>query len=150
MKSLRIIALFLACTAVLLLAFGGSGFQSVTAEREVSMHVVDDESAFVGVVACRNSNEKSANGATVVKIRVRNQYATTFDVTEVENQVGSKSLSPGKTRGIEPGETTTFNVVLDDSDTQTVSLHVSNDDFSAVVESDIYSRKGGGDGRCAG
>jgi hypothetical protein len=142
MRTLRIVAVLLACTAVFGLAFGVGGSSSVNADRGMNVSVVDDANAFVSVGACKapmTSNNSTNPDTTQVRIQISNQFSSAFDVDEVENRQDTGPLNQNKTNNIGPGETAEFTVVLAASDPQTVTIHVSNDHFSATITSDIYS-----------
>jgi hypothetical protein len=81
MNGRKALSLALAGIAVMSLAFGTGAFTSVSAERGVSVAVVDDDNAYVGY---NSSLERSAveSGDTIPLVEIRNQFAQHVTVTE--------------------------------------------------------------------
>ncbi|QZX98980.1 hypothetical protein [Halobaculum rubrum] len=65
------------------LSVGTTGFSAVEADRTVSVNVVENDEAYVGVVACEISNSNSGNGASPVRVWVTNRYTERLTVEEI-------------------------------------------------------------------
>lgn len=114
----RAVSVLLAVTAASMLVTGSFGFTSVSADRGVSVAVVEDENAYVGVSVCETDNG-NGNGANPVKVTVTNQFAEPFTVVSISGDERSKH--PNRKKGkIAPGDSETFNVFGDKEVTVTV------------------------------
>jgi hypothetical protein len=118
MNSNRAVSVLLAAVAATMLITGSFGFTSVSAERGVSVNVVESENAYVGVSACEKSNggDKGANPVWVV---VTNQFSDTFVVDDVSWDDLQKA------RVLQPGESTTFKNAFADRSDGTVTIQVA-------------------------
>lgn len=121
----RSVSLVLAVAATAMLVTGTVGFTGVSAERGVSVSVVEPDDAYVDVSVCANANSKAnASSANPVDVTVSNQYSEAFTVESVE---WGADAHPNKTAiqpqvELEPGESTTFeNAFGTDEVTVTVS-----------------------------
>jgi len=127
MKYTRSVSLVLAVAATAMLVTGSFGFTSVTAERNVSINVVDSENAYVDVSVCANANSNGdGNGASSVTVTVKNQFSEAFTVEEIawsdDAHSGGKEWNQTNSTTIQPGNSETFNGAFgDDEVTVTVS-----------------------------
>ena len=90
MNGRKFLSLLIASVAVLSLAFGSGAFTSVSAERGVSVSVVDDENAFVGYAT---SDRTVSDGDRVTLVTVTNRMPGELTVTNVDISAGSMSFS---------------------------------------------------------
>lgn len=114
MTARRSISVALALAATVVLVTGSAGFTSVSADRSVSVAVVDAEDAYVDVSVCTRS--VSQNGSDPVAVTVANQYTTAFTVESIS---WSEEAHPNRTRvspgvELEPGESRTFEEAFGD------------------------------------
>ncbi|MCD2203016.1 hypothetical protein [Halobacterium sp. KA-6] len=139
----RVVSIVLALAAVSMLATGTLGFTSVSAERGVSVNVVDSEDAYVGVTACapQNSNgaSSSANassgqgvGNTEVYVSVRNRYSRDITVERITEAAGDAQEEPSSHIG--PGARKTYNL---DFNATEITVEIVGDGFDATVTADV-------------
>ena len=135
MSHRRALSVLLAAAAAAMLVTGSFGFTSVSAERGVSVAVVDSENAYVNATACEKSKGKGA-GSQGAKVTVTNQFSSEFTVDEIRWNESAQSgnndrLDPDEP--LSPGESKTFNnafadgeltVVVSDGLDATVSIPV--------------------------
>lgn len=151
MRPWRVLAVALAVTAVGSVVFGTGGFGAVDADRDVDVSVVDDEEAYVGVVACEkpkrpgetveSGNSSSAVGATPVRLWVTNRYGTAVEVVEVRGDgvVAQNRDLDRRSRSIEPGEEARFEFVFP-GPVRRVTVTVDGDAVSASVARPVRPR----------
>jgi len=137
----RIALAVTALAAVALLATGAFGFTNVSAERGVSVAVVDDESAFLGLpndpaVTCEVADD-TETGCTVALVDVTNQFSTALtDVSATAD--GGLSLSTPDDIGVGEAGTISGTVACDpDEDEETtrtydLAISVDGDGVSAT------------------
>jgi hypothetical protein len=132
--------------AVSALALGSAGFSSVSADRSVSVSVVDNENAYVGVAACElgaggtgnaNKAKQSGGSASQVRLWVGNNFSSAFTVTQISGD-GIDS-QPKEKEELDPGELTRFGP-FDDVDSMVVSVEGEDGSFSAEVTIDVVSK----------
>lgn len=121
----RSVSLLLAVAATTMLVTGTFGFTSVSADRNVSISVVESDDAYVDVSVCANpTSQANASSANPVDVTVSNQFSEAFTVESVE---WGAEAHPNRTVirprvDLEPGESTTFeNTFGTESVTVTVS-----------------------------
>lgn len=105
MTSLKLLSVVLALAAATALTVGSVGFSSATADRGVSVNVVEDEEATVNVEACYTSANPNQGNRTPVTVQVTNRFPTALTVERVDGE----SPPPGKAT-VSPGGRTTFTV----------------------------------------
>ena len=108
----RAVSVLLAATAATMLVTGSFGFTSVSADRGVSVAVVDSENAYVNVTACAKSNG-NGSAAKPAQITVTNQFSERFVVDRISwgssAHPSKKSKTPkGDEADIEAGEGVTY------------------------------------------
>jgi hypothetical protein len=145
MSSTKLLSVLLAVVAVSALALGSAGFSSVSADRSVSVSVVDNEEAYVGVAACelgadggtesKNETNQSGDSSSQVRLWVGNNFSNVFTVTEVNGD--DIDREPGVK--INPGELKRFDQ-FDDVDSMVVSVEAEDESFSAEVTVDVVSK----------
>ncbi|KPN31215.1 hypothetical protein SY89_01958 [Halolamina pelagica] len=133
----RAVSVLLAVTAASMLVTGSFGFTSVSADRGVSVAVVDSENAYVGVSVCEKDNGNE-NGANPVKVTVTNQFSEQFTVDRIS---WSDSAHPNKSAlnpevTLDSGDSHTFNNAFGD---QVVTVEVS-DGLEATVNAEVQDR----------
>jgi hypothetical protein len=131
----RVVSIVLALAAVSMLATGTLGFTSVSAERGVSVNVVDSEDAYVGVTACAPTHNGSGNGngsgagSADVYVTVTNQYSTPVVVERIEGGGNDANLDDAS-RVISVGEVEQYPLQFDADE---VTVEVTADGFDATV-----------------
>ncbi|WP_256297252.1 hypothetical protein [Haloarchaeobius salinus] len=98
MTRLKLLSAVLAVAAAAALVTGSAGFSSVTAERGVSVSVVEDDQALVNVEACYTSANPNQGTQTPVTVRVTNQLPsalTVEHVNDVDVTDGQETVAPG-------------------------------------------------------
>jgi hypothetical protein len=139
MSHRRALSVVLAAVAATMLVTGSFGFTSVSAERGVSVAVVDSENAYVNASACEKSSG-AGEGADPVRVTVTNQFSSDFTVDEIR---WNDSAQPGNNtqkkfdRTLQPGESARFDPNFGDEE---VTVVVSGD-LDATVTVPV-------DGRC--
>lgn len=124
MRPTRILALTLAVLAATGLLVSSVGFTSVTAERGVSVSVVDDDSAYVGY----NSNDLTvSDGDRVELVTVTNRLFGELNVTEVKISADSMSFTNLHYPTMESGESGTIegDVACEAGTTETIQVTVT-------------------------
>lgn len=140
--SRRIALVVLALATVAVFATGAFGFTSVSAERGVSVAVVDDENAFLGLpnepsVTCEVADD-TETGCTVALVDVTNQFSTALTDVSASATDDEVSLSTPGEIGVGETETIRGTVTCDPDEgeqtTRTYELTVSVDgeDVSAT------------------
>jgi len=143
MNRRRALALTLAVVAVCAMTVGSMGFSSVSANRDVSVSVVDNENASIGVEACEmaNTNSSGNNGvgngegggnnestnSKSTKVYVTNRYADSIDATAESSQ---KSIKPGHVGKLPV-------TALED---ETVTVHASGDGIDATIHATVKNK----------
>ncbi|MFW5911459.1 MAG: hypothetical protein ACOCQV_01855 [Halolamina sp.] len=126
MNHRRAVSVLLAVTAAAMLVTGSFGFTSVSADRGVSVAVVDTENAFVNASACEKSNGQD-DRTNPVSVTVTNQFSDDFTVDEITWESGHPSKQASNPdEPIEPGASETFDGTFGD-DTVTVVVSGSLD-----------------------
>ncbi|MGB9986582.1 hypothetical protein [Salarchaeum japonicum] len=131
MNTSKAISVTLAVIAVAALSVGTMGFTSVSADRPVSVNVVEKDDAYVGVVACEKSNG-NGNGANPMRVWVTNRYTDAFTVERIE---GDRTTTP--TKKIQTGKRVRINPAFG---ADTVTVYVNSNGFSATVTADVYAK----------
>jgi hypothetical protein len=161
MSRTKLLSVLLAVVAVSALALGSAGFSSVSADRSVSVSVVDNEDAYVGVAACElgasNSGEETTAAETTttaadttetdtastetaaspsrVRLWVGNNFSSPFTVERISS--GEQSRYPGVE--VEPGELVRFNA-LDDTGSLVVYVAGEGGSFSVEVTVNVVPK----------
>jgi len=143
----RAVSVLLAVTAATMLVTGSFGFTSVSADRGVSVAVVDDENAYVSVSVCRKpsgNGKQNGNGANGVKVTVTNRFSESFRVAAISGD--GRTVQPSKKTEIGPGDSETYPNAFGDREV-TVSV-VGGLDATVTVEvgdrcNDRRSKRGG-------
>lgn len=92
MTSLKLLSVGLALVAVTALTVGSAGFSSMSVDRSVSVNVVDDDEAYVGVEAC---NTSESSNVTEVTVRVTNRFSTSLTVVRIDGENVSTTVASG-------------------------------------------------------
>lgn len=135
----RSVSLVLAVVATAMLVTGSAGFTSVSADRSVSVSVVDAENAYVAVDACEKSTD-SGNGSNPVRVTVKNQFSEPFTVERISSDADTKEPDT-KNATVGPGDSATFNAAFGEEEL-TVSVSGGVD---ATVTATIESKATCGD-----
>ncbi|SHH61780.1 hypothetical protein [Halobaculum gomorrense] len=120
------------------LSVGTSGFSTVEAARSVNVNGVDNENAYVGVVACEKSNG-NGNGASPVRVWVTNRYTDTVTVEEISNEAVDRTDGSLDTATVSAGERERFETVFD-VPIDTVIVRVTADGFDATVTRHVAAK----------
>jgi len=143
----RVVSIVLALAAVSMLATGTLGFTSVSAERGISVNVVSNESAYVGVTACEptHGNESDANaskgngeGNADLYVTVANRYSGTVTVEDISANAHDVELDDHD-RTITSGDWQEYPLHLDVDATE-VTVDVDGDGFDASVTADVQQQ----------
>ncbi|CQH61778.1 uncharacterized protein HHUB_3544 [Halobacterium hubeiense] len=144
MNGSRVASIVLALAAVSVLATGTLGFTSVSAERGVSVSVVDSESAYVGVTACAptHSENETGNGSGAgsadVYVTVTNQYSTPVVVEGIEGDGGNDGDLDDSSRVIPVGETKKYSLQFE---AREVTVDATADAFDATVTATVVEKR---------
>lgn len=123
MNRTKALSLVLLLIASMGLVSGSFGFTSVSAERGVSVQVVDDESAFVGY---QSSDLTVRDSETIDLVTVTNRFADNIDVMDVTISDGSFTISdPTMPTAISPGERGTIQATVDCIPHETQEIEVT-------------------------
>lgn len=125
MNQTKILILVLVIVASTGLVFGTFGFTSISAERGVSVQVVDDQHAFVGY---QSGDLTVRDGETINLVTVTNQFPNTIDVTDVIIKDGNFTINDLTTpNGISPGSSDMIRGTVDciPNKTQEIELTVT-------------------------
>jgi hypothetical protein len=122
MNTLRILGLSLAVVAGMLLISGALGFSSTTADRNVSVAVVEDDEAFVGydevphaqsdfIISVVGEPEHSL-------VEIENRFASPIEITDVESESDNVEVElTDKPTSVEAGSSLSITGRLTCSDT---------------------------------
>jgi len=132
---------------------GTAGFSAAEADRTVSVSVVPNDEASVGVVACEKSNDRSngSAGSDAVRVWVENRYTEQLSVTSVTSDDAARTDGSDGEVTVGAGESRRFEVVFAD-DVTTLTVDVSADGLDASVTRDVVGKSscprsvGDGDG----
>jgi plastocyanin len=135
------LALLLVASAGLVV--GSSGFTNASADRSVSVQVVDDDRAFVGYQAHDRTVE---NGETVALVTVENRFDHPVQVTDVEIEDGAITISnPMKPGPIHSGESRdirgTVECTSGDSTDIELTVTVAGEAVTAQLSGDTETRE---------
>ncbi len=133
MNASRAVSIVLALAAVGMLATGTLGFTSVSAERAVSVNVVDNEDAYVGVAACAPTNA-NGTGEAKVYVSVMNRHSTEVTVEEIATRGGSTGDLPSSKTSIATGEWETYRLYVN---TSAVTVDVTGGGFDATITANV-------------
>ena len=146
MNPRRTVSVLFAALAATMLVTGSFGFTSVSADRGVSVNVVDSENAYVGVSVCKESNGEG-NGAKA-EINVSNRFSDDFSVREITlGESEEPDWMKGSKDPIPPGESETFRVKAGNHDHVTVEVTGGLDASVTVNVSDDRCIKNRGKGK---
>lgn len=119
-RTLAIILLLVASTGFI---FGSFGFTSVSAERDVSVQVVNDEQAYVGY---QSSDLTVRDGKTVDLVTVENRFTDVISVIDVTIEDGPFTITtPTIPSNISPGKSRTIRGTVDCSPAKTQEIEVT-------------------------
>ncbi|MFC7096471.1 hypothetical protein [Halobaculum marinum] len=136
----RTLKLVLLAVVVTGLSVGSAGFGSVAADRTVNVAVVDDEHAYVGVVACEKGNDGPGSGTAPVRVRVTNRYSTTLTVDRITSADADRTDGVHVDEGsVNVGNREAFDVVFED-DVATVTVAVTADGFDATITNSVATK----------
>ncbi|QKY19146.1 hypothetical protein B4589_001665 [Halolamina sp. CBA1230] len=140
MNPRRTVSVLFAVLAATMLVTGSFGFTSVSADRGVSINVVDSENAYVGVSVCEKSNgngNENGNGANPVRVTVTNQFSDSFTVEKIAAGDSAHSSEKEKQfgRSIDSGDRDTFNAFGDE-----VVTVVVTDGLDATVTVEVEEK----------
>lgn len=143
MTRLKTLSLALAVLAGAGLLFGTAGFSAVSADRGVSVAVVDDESAMIGY---QSSDGNVEDGATVDLVTVANRYTGDIDVTNVSVDAdGFEVDDVTEPTGIEPGANGTIEGTVScapgENATVAVTVTAEGSDLAASLSGDTETRE---------
>lgn len=127
MTNLKLLSVALAVAAAAALVTGSAGFSSVTADRGVSISVVEDDEALVNVEACDTSANPNPGTQTPVKVRVTNQLPTDLTVEGVNGE----AVPPGQAT-VPPGGAVIFNQAYD-SPVSAVTVELESEGGTGVT-----------------
>jgi hypothetical protein len=127
MSRLKLLSVALAVAAAAALVTGSAGFSSMSAERGVSVSVVEDDRALVNVEACHTSANPNQGNRTPVKVRVTNQLPTDLTVEHVNGQ----DVPPGQAT-VAPGGQVVFNQAYD-APVSEVTVELESDGGTGVT-----------------
>ena len=134
--------LVLAVAATAMLVTGSAGFTSVSADRGVSVAVVDADDAYVGVSVCSNPASNESTGGHPVDVTVANQFSEPFTVETIawSDDAHPKETEKSPDETLQPGESVTF---TDTFGTDEVTVTVSGG-LDATVTVDVGPQCTGG------
>ncbi|MFC4408603.1 hypothetical protein [Haloarchaeobius iranensis] len=127
MTRLKLLSAVLAVAAAAALVTGSAGFSSVSAERGVSVTVVEDDQALVNVEACYTSASPNQGNQSPVKVRVTNQLPTALTIEHVNGE----SVPPGR-ETVAPGGQVVVNQAYD-SPMSEVTVELESDGGTGVT-----------------
>lgn len=140
MISLRTFALVCALLAATSVSAGTVGFSAVSADRDVSVAVVEDEQAYVDVEVCEASDDSETetedgesddgDDGDDVLVRVSNQYTNDLHVSIASDDSIAADADEGPTVSV--GTQEQFEVEFDDRP-ETVTVDVMASDFEASI-----------------
>lgn len=117
------------------ISVGTGGFSTVGADRPVTVNVVDNDEAYVGVVACEKSNSKG----TAVRLWVANRYSAPVTVESVASADSDRQDAAGTDGTVAVGDRERFEVVFED-DPETVTVAVDGDGFDVSVTREVTTK----------
>ncbi|MFW5918171.1 MAG: hypothetical protein ACOCR0_01685 [Haloferacaceae archaeon] len=108
----RAVSVLFAAAAATMLVTASFGFTGVSADRGVSIAVVDSENAYVGVSVCEK-DKGNGKGSNPVKVTVSNRFSEPFRVASISGD--DDSMEPNMNKGeIAPGDSETYPNVFGD------------------------------------
>ena len=114
-------------------AVGSSGFSAVDADRTVNVNVVENDEAYVGVVACEKASKNGAgNGKAPVRVWVTNRYTEPLTVASIASNDADRTNKNANHDTVSVGHNERFETVFD-SEPDTVTVTVTADGFDASV-----------------
>lgn len=116
---------------------GTTGFSAVDADRSVAVNVVDDDEAYVGVVACErpNGNETGAD----VRLWVENRNSAQFTVETVTSADANRQDNSGIDEPVPVGDRERIDVTFDD-DVEAVTVEVDGTGVDATISRDVTAK----------
>jgi hypothetical protein len=140
---MRTLSLALLLVASAGLVVGSSGFTNASADRSVSVQVVDDDRAFVGYQADDRTVE---NGEAVALVTVENRFDHPVQVTDVEIEDGDVAISnPTKPGPIYSGDAGDIRGTVEctpgDSTDIRLTVTVTGEAVTAQLSGDTETRK---------
>lgn len=146
MNTLRTAGLGLAIVASLLLVSGTLGFTSTTADRDVSVAVVEDDKAFVGYEVEKDHRRLNASEDDEVElVEIENRLGQEVNVTDVVlDSHGGVEFGEVEKPQIDPGHEAELTADLEqctsDSETEvSVTVTVEGDSVEATLFGDSDS-----------
>jgi hypothetical protein len=130
MNWIRAGSLLVACLAVAALVFGSGGFSSAAVERSLSVAVVDDDRAYVGVDAVRHE----ADGT--VTVTVTNRFVEPLTVERIVSD-GRIERPPDGEATVPVGERRTYSFESDAVAGDSVRVRATAEGFEATVTATV-------------
>lgn len=130
----RTLRLALLVVLVVGISVGTTGFSAVGADRTVSVSVVDDDEAYVGVVACEKSG--TASGSDPVRLWVENRNAGSITVESVTSDDAVRRSGNAVGEEVRVGDRDRFELVFE-RDVSTVTVAVAGDGLDVTVTRDV-------------
>lgn len=122
------------------LSVGTAGFSAVDADRAIEVNVVDDDEAYVGVVACAKGNDSTGSGKESVRVRVTNRYTDNLTVTAITSVDAARTDDATGAEGtVATGERDHFEVVFAD-DVRQVTVDVTAQGFDVGVTRQVVAK----------
>jgi len=139
MNRRRALALTLAVAAVGAMTVGSMGFSSVSANRDVTVSVVNNRNAYLGVGACERSTSNAT--APLARVTVSDRYNGPITVAAIGDENGTHPITTDA-RHIRVGGSSSFDATARAGDT--VTVHVTGDGIKAVIDVTVEES-----GKCA-
>lgn len=142
----KALSLLLAVAAVSTLLVGSAGFTSVSAERPVSVGVVEDSEAYVGYHPVGDGTKLSDSNETVTLVNVTNRLSSTIENISVEltkTDVSGELTQVPETIGV--GETGTITAELrqtenGDNPHVSVVIRIEGDGLAVKIDGSVEER----------
>lgn len=144
MNSTKRLSLLLLVVASSVFVLGSSGFTGVSADRGISLEVVNnDERAYVGY---HSSDQTVQDGQAVDLVTVTNRFSNDISVIDVSVEDGNFTITDlTKPANIPPGESGTIRGLVEctPDETQVINLSVTveENDVTAQLAGDVITRK---------
>ncbi|MFC6785820.1 hypothetical protein ACFQFH_07900 [Halobaculum halobium] len=136
--ALRVVLLVVIAAGVSGATVGSAGFSAVEADRTVSVNVVGNDEAYVGVVACEKS-ANAGNGKGPVRVWVTNRYTDEMTVESITSDDAVRRNPDQRLGTVDPGEREHLNPVFA-SAVSSVTVEVSADGLDASVTRTVTSK----------
>jgi hypothetical protein len=142
MNKLKTLSLLLLLVSITGIMVGSGGFTTVSADRDVSISVENDKSAYVGYQSDKLSPE---NGTTIELVTIENRLSDDINIINITIEDGNFNISNTTTpTDISPGETGTIQGTVrctpNESQLIKLSVTVSGSDVTAQLAGDTTTR----------